>query len=613
MADSLIDLPGSGLTPTVINPPRIRYPFRYNPVTPDIYARVTERDWKLAAGYYDTNGRLATRTSYTNLVTYSNDFGNAAWTKNAVTITADSVANPWDGQISSDKILETTANDSHYVRGSATLAATPTTLWAVTRGISRDWCSLTITDSAATSKGAAFNTTTGAVGGKSSGATTGIIALGNGWYLIYLTITPAAGAATVFFECETADGPPFAAYAGTATKGFYVAQMEVQSDAIAGPLVITTSATATVSVPDIDYVRNNNLAAANLLDPFGFLVSESDPAQSDALLGQFMNAYARLPAPQLIPSTKFFTRPVLDDVFVSATAWAVSFDPFQKYSWVFTSRKTIGSIGALVLGTTPIAQSYSSLPASNVTFTDSGAHTVTVQFNSGASSIQSSLAAALTSLGAITVSSTGAGLQISWANGTGTMKSIESSSTAITMGGGIAALTVTFEPSQTNTQAPNPNPATRGIVCTGHGGHVGDYVVFWYNDRIIARSKVLIVTDADHFSVMGNDINGADIAPNYCGFSANAAACYVNGSKVCTTRKTTTFYLPGYSVGITTYADIPTQLTYLDSLSWLGRILAVPTGWANIEVSEVTQWMGAILQQEITEIQMDDALDTVTP
>lgn len=594
MADSLIDLPGSGLTPTVINPPRIRYPFRNNPVTPDVYARVTERDFKLAAANYDTNGRLASRTSYTNLLVAANNFSSGAWVKInsgagsvAPVVTAGFIAP--DGGAAFRLVMDRGAGGGNFdsIGQSVTGLANPHDIG----------CAIWMKS----------NTGVSQVIGIQTGQSGPVAA----------TVTPSWQQYTRTESAHISTAIQFSLFSiGQAIGGDQVVDIIIayaQADVVAsiGPYV---PASSTKSVPDVDSIANSTIDAANQLDPFAFLVAESDPVWSDALLGQFTRAYARLPAPQLIPSTKFFTRPVLDDVFVSATAWAVSFDPFQKYSWVFTStRKSITSIGPLVLGTTPIAQSYSSLPATTVTFTDSGAHAVAVFFNSGASSIQASLAAALTSLGAITVTSTGSGLQIAWANGAGTMKSIESTSTAVTMGGGISALTVTFEPSQTNTQAPNPNPATRGVLCTGHGGHVGDYVVFWYNDRIIARSKVLIVTDANNFSVMGNDINGADIAPNYCGFSANANACYVNGSKVCTTRKTTTFYLPGYSVGITTYADIPTQLTYLDSLSWLGRILAVPTGWANIEVSEVTQWMGAILQQEITEIQMDDALDTVTP
>jgi hypothetical protein len=142
-------------------------------------------------------------------------------------------------------------------------------------------------------------------------------------------------------------------------------------------------------------------------------------------------------------------------------------------------------------------------------------------------------------------------------------------------------------------------------------GTAGSYVAFWTGSRVVAKSKVQSVFDADNFYVFASDVDGKDLILDYCGFAPNAAACYTSGYLNCTTRRTETFYLPGYTSGIATYADIPTQTVYVDALSWLGRIVAGST-WAAIDSGEVKQWMGAILSQTVEEIQMADALDTVT-
>ena len=140
---------------------------------------------------------------------------------------------------------------------------------------------------------------------------------------------------------------------------------------------------------------------------------------------------------------------------------------------------------------------------------------------------------------------------------------------------------------------------------------MGDLVVFWTGDRVAAKSIVMTAA-TDSFTVKASDVDGKDLVLNYCGFAPDAAACYVSGYLNCTTRRTQNFYLPGVSGGITTYADLPIVVVYTDPLAWLGRIVAAST-WVAIEVSDVTQWAGNILMQETTEIQMADALDTVTP
>jgi hypothetical protein len=58
-----------------------------------------------------------------NLYTYSEQLDNAAWGKSAVTVTANAIANPIDGSVTAEKIVESATNASHALyRGVDTVA-----------------------------------------------------------------------------------------------------------------------------------------------------------------------------------------------------------------------------------------------------------------------------------------------------------------------------------------------------------------------------------------------------------------------------------------------------------------------------------------------------------
>ena len=57
-----------------------------------------------------------------NLVTYSEDFSNAAWTKNNCTVTANSVASP-DGTVNADTVTSTSTTTAVELYGSATISS----------------------------------------------------------------------------------------------------------------------------------------------------------------------------------------------------------------------------------------------------------------------------------------------------------------------------------------------------------------------------------------------------------------------------------------------------------------------------------------------------------
>lgn len=577
---------GTFTTASQSGPKRPSYPFA-NQAIPDTYPVAYDRSMMVLPANYSP--QMATRTTVTNLLTYSEQFDNAAWTKMDATIFPDTAFNPENGTATADQILETATTAQHYVtRNVAAITAAPTTLSVFSKANGRDWIYLQLSDSAATVKSAFFNLATGTVGTTSSGATTAINPVGNGWYRCSLCFTaPIAGGATLFMLTST-DGSTLS-YLGDITKGLLLFGAQLVTASSASAYISTTTTTRTGSAPNIEVNESTEGS-----DPFAFLVNETPP-DIDFMMGRFTRRYARVPGNQIIPSNQWFTRPVLHNI-KSGTSYAVAFDN-QKYSWRFDSRVAITRLSSANAQTMVLA-----LPSSNITFVEGG-RTLNLPANSTAAFTVSQFGSVLTGLTGAAANAANGFLSVVW---TGTMTSITPPSGVIVTG--LSYFSATFQSTGTQT-----TPALTTFTVASHGGVVGDRVALWSGDDLKAMATVVSVGDANNFSVLTNDLPSANLLVNFCAFSSDATACYVNGPKLCTVKRTKKFYLPGVTSGITTYADIPDVTIYTDPISYLGRIIAVPTGYAAIAVSELDSWEGPILTQETSEVQMSDAIDTVTP
>jgi hypothetical protein len=171
---------------------------------------------------------LLIEESRTNLVTYSEQFDNAAWSKSNSTITANTIVSP-DGALTGDKLVEDTANSTHFVQRNATVTFTAAAhTWSVyLKAGERTWARLTMLDGA-TTFGAYFNLSTGAIGATAAGTTATATPVGNGWYRCSVTATTAAtasGSARII----AANADSGQTYTGDGYSGIYIwgAQLEV--------------------------------------------------------------------------------------------------------------------------------------------------------------------------------------------------------------------------------------------------------------------------------------------------------------------------------------------------------------------------------------------------
>lgn len=280
--------------------PRVRFPFK--PL--DTYSRLYDWDYEINPRSLP---RIDQRTAWTNLITYSEDNENAAWTKTAVTVSANNTTAP-DGLVTMDKLLETTANSEHSVSQAATVTAAPHEVsFFIKGGLTRGFVRAAFTDSAATVFSAYF-ATTGYTVSPSAGVTAKIANLGNGHLYCVLRFTPAAGAGTLKINIASAVGT--ISYAGSTSNGIYLWGAQVAltqtlgGQVLSPPYISTTSAARSILAPDRDP-----------RDPMAYLLMETDPEPVDSVRSLVTRTFGRIPKPQYVTRSRSIPKPKISGTF----------------------------------------------------------------------------------------------------------------------------------------------------------------------------------------------------------------------------------------------------------------------------------------------------------
>ena len=180
----------------------------------------------------------------TNLVTYSEEFDNAAWTKTNATITANDTTAP-DGTLTADKIVEDSSTSTHHIIDNVTVTANPMTVTVFAKAAERDKIGIYPYSSAA---GAKFNLSDGTVISASGGITASIDEYANGWYRCRATITAPGTAAGGLIYVLDASGN--ASYAGDGSSGLYVWGAVTEQSSYPTSYIPTSGATATVNATE---------------------------------------------------------------------------------------------------------------------------------------------------------------------------------------------------------------------------------------------------------------------------------------------------------------------------------------------------------------------------
>lgn len=185
----------------------------------------------------------------TNLLTYSEQFDNAAWSKTqsgGVTVTSNQTTSP-DGVTSADLAVPNAVNGYHVVRqGTASTAAVHThSLYVKASGYTK----IGLREDYVVGQWAAFNLSTGAVIDKTAAASASITAVGNGWYRLTLTPTTASvnmGLGIYVMNDGYASGDPSSyLYTGNGTSGAFIWGAQLEAGAFATSYIPTVASQVT--------------------------------------------------------------------------------------------------------------------------------------------------------------------------------------------------------------------------------------------------------------------------------------------------------------------------------------------------------------------------------
>ena len=179
-----------------------------------------------------------------NLLTYSEQFDNAAWAKANTTVTANAAVAP-DGTTTADKITPKATEASKAVYY-ALAATAPVTFSLYAKAAEYGWLFI---DLGSSTLRAYFDLTNGALGDVPAGCTATITAVGSGWYRCTVTHPSSYSG---YAEISTGPTNLFGvSYLPSGTSGAYIwgAQVENGSEATAYQRVNTATNYDTVGFP----------------------------------------------------------------------------------------------------------------------------------------------------------------------------------------------------------------------------------------------------------------------------------------------------------------------------------------------------------------------------
>jgi len=205
-----------------------------------------------------------------NLLTYSEQFDNAAWTRAAIQAfgsgsVANAIAAP-DGTTTADLIAETATSAEHGMRP---VAVTIAAAYAATSSISvkakeRNWIRIEITDLTANTVNVWFNAQTGAIGNQtvSVGTVTitsaAISPQANGFYRCSVAVQmPAGSGTTCRASVYLADANGSTTYLGDGTSGLYVWGADLRTGSSAGTYQRIAAATDYATAGFLPYIDDD--------------------------------------------------------------------------------------------------------------------------------------------------------------------------------------------------------------------------------------------------------------------------------------------------------------------------------------------------------------------
>jgi hypothetical protein len=203
---------------------------------------------------------LLIEESRTNLLTYSEQFDNAAWTKTRSSITANTVVSP-DGTLTGDKIIaDTDVNTTHLVSTSASVVSgTSYTVTVYAKAAEYGFVRLALSGFFAVVQSAIFNLSTGELGTTTGTITTSAINAGNGWWRFSLSST-ATSTGSTSVQLGPATSASTANFTGDDYSGIYIWGAQLESASFSTSYIPTVASQVTRSA-DLAVMTGTNFSS----------------------------------------------------------------------------------------------------------------------------------------------------------------------------------------------------------------------------------------------------------------------------------------------------------------------------------------------------------------
>ena len=219
---------------------------------------------KLLAGNHATQATLAQRPTYginpttgtRNLLTFTEQLNNAAWTLASATVTANAGTAP-DGTLTAEKLIASATAATHSAGQNLTVPTATTYTGSVyVKAGEYNFAAVLLLTTFAAAQFIICDLTLGTIITTSgSPLATSITAVGNGWYRISITqITNAAGTANIQVRPSNSGTTTF--FTGDGTSGIYAwgAQLEVSATATAYQKVVSQYEVTEAGVASASYL-----------------------------------------------------------------------------------------------------------------------------------------------------------------------------------------------------------------------------------------------------------------------------------------------------------------------------------------------------------------------
>ena len=215
-----------------------------------------------------TAGNRPTLSARVNLLTYSEQFDNAAWSKNNASVSANATADPLGGN-TADKIVENATTNAHQIYyPSITVSASSYTASVYAKAAERTAFAIDFYGlfTGGLDKYAVFDLSTGVVSSTAAGVSATITSAGGGWYKCTATYTGISTALSYYIAVM--NGLSWASnynYTGNGTSGVYIWGADIRPTNIGAALpsyqrVTTSTDYDTVGFPL--YLKTNGTSSA---------------------------------------------------------------------------------------------------------------------------------------------------------------------------------------------------------------------------------------------------------------------------------------------------------------------------------------------------------------